>query len=384
MNLMRFLTYGICSFFETIFRFLPIPYRLGLIRIGNPDNQSPVFLTGNYHLTVMRAKRALRNQPAFLLVANSRGINVWCAAAGGHFTHHDVISALKISGIEDLVSHRKVILPQLAACGIEAKAILQRTGWRVIWGPVYARDIPAFLKNGLMKSERMREVRFPFSQRLEMAAAWAFPMSVIFSIVILFFKSSSIVPAILLIWSLSIFIFISFPLFIPLLRREIPKRNTDKSFLSRIIFPFILLLLAFPGLVLFGFLTSNFSWSFLLFWGTILSVAVFILGGDLPGSTPLLLSEFREEKSFKVDLDQEICLGAGFCEMVCPLNCFDLDEHDHKASFARGDRCVRCGACIVQCPLDAIVFTDSEGKRIPPDYIRKYKISLLGKRRQAD
>lgn len=384
MNLMRFLTYGICSFFETIFRFLPIPYRMGLIRIGNPDNQSPVFLTGNYHLTVLRAKRALRNQHAFLLVANSRGINVWCAAAGGHFSHHDVISALKISGIEGLVSHRKVILPQLAACGIEAKAILQRTGWKVIWGPVYARDVPAFLKNGLMKTERMREVRFPLSQRLEMAAAWALPMSVIFSIFILFVKSRYIVPAIFLIWPLSIFIFTSFPFFLPLLQREIPKKKTNKSFLSRIIFPLILLLLAFSGLVLFGFLTSSLSWSFLLFWGTVLSVAVFILGGDLPGSTPLLLSKFREEKSYKIALDQETCRGAGFCEMVCPLNCFDLDEHDHKAAFARGDRCVRCGACIVQCPFDALVFTDSEGKRIPPNHIRKYKINLLGKRSRAD
>jgi NAD-dependent dihydropyrimidine dehydrogenase PreA subunit len=384
MNLIKFLTYGICSFIEMIFRLLPIPYRTGLIRIGNPDNQSPVFLTGNYHLTVMRVKRALRNQHAFLLVANSRGINVWCAAAGGHFTHHDVISALKITGIEDLVSHRKVILPQLAACGMEAKVILQRTGWRVIWGPVYARDIPTFLKNGLMKTDRMREVRFPLSQRLEMAAAWAFPISVIFSIVILFLKSRSIVPAIFLIWFLSIFIFICFPLFLPLWRSETPERDTEKSFLSRFIFPLILLLLAFFGLVLFAFLTSSFSWNLLSFWGTVLAVAVFILGGDLPGSTPLLLSEFRVEKSFKITLDQEICRGAGFCEMVCPLNCFDLEEHDHKASFARGDKCVRCGACIVQCPFDALVFTDSEGKRILPDLIRKYKINLLGKRRRAD
>jgi len=384
MNLMRFFTYGICSLIETIFRFLPIPCRTGLIRIGNPDNQSPVFLTGNYHLTVMRLKRALRNQHAFLLVANSRGINVWCAASGGHFTHHDVISALKISGIEDFVSHRKVILPQLAACGIQAKAILQRTGWRVVWGPVYARDIPKFLKYGLIKTDRMREVRFPISQRLEMAAAWAFPMSVIFSILILFFKSPTIVPAVFLIWSLSIFIFISFPLFLPLLRREIPKRDAEKLFLSRFVFPMFLLLLAFYGLVLFGFLTSSFSWSFFLFWGTVLAVAVGILGADLPGSTPLLLSEFREEKSFKIALDREICRGAGFCEMVCPLNCFDLDGHDHKASFARGDKCVRCGACIVQCPFDALAFTDSEGKKIHPDHIRKYKINLLGKRLRPD
>ncbi len=384
MKLMRFLTYGIYSFIETIFRFLPIPSKTGIIRIGNPNHQSPVFLTGNYHLTVMRLKRALREQHAFLLVTNSRGINVWCAAAGGHFTHHDVISALKISGIEGLVAHRKVILPQLAACGIEAKAILQRTGWRVIWGPVYARDIPAFLESGQIKTDEMREARFPLSQRLEMAAAWAFPISVIFSIVILFCKSSSIVPAILLIWALSIIIFISFPFFLPLLRRQTLNKDSIRSSRTQFIHPLILLSAAFSGLVLFGFLTSSFSWSFLLFWGIVLGAAVFILGVDLPGSTPLLLSGFREEKSFKVALDREKCRGAGFCKMVCPQNCFGREEHSSKASFARADKCVRCGACIVQCPFDALVFTDKEGKRIPPDHIRRYKINLMGKRRRAD
>lgn len=384
MNLIRFLTYGICSFIETIFRVLPIPCRTGLIRIGNPDHQSPVLLTGNYHLTVMRVRRALKGQNAFLLVANSRGINVWCAAAGGHFTNHDVISALKISGIEGLVAHKKVILPQLAACRIESKAILQRTSWRVIWGPVYIGDIPAFLENGQKKTNKMRGVRFPLSQRLEMAGAWAFPMSVIFSLVILFFKSHSIVPVIFLIWSLSFFVFISFPLFLPLLRRETPKKDTDRFRLNRFIYPLILLLVAFSGLVLFGFLTSSFSWSFLLFWGILLAVAVLLLGGDLPGSTPLLLSGFREERSFQTVLNQEACRGAGFCEMVCPHNCFDLDEHDHRASLVQEDKCVCCGACIVQCPFDALFFIDNKGKKISPDHIRRYKINLLGRRRQAD
>lgn len=371
--MMGFLTRGLCAVFETILRFLPLPSRIGLVRIGNPDKDAPVFLTGNYHLTVMRVRRALKGQNVFLLVANSRGINVWCAAAGGHFSNHEVISALKTSEIENLVDHREVILPQLAACGIEAKVVLKRTGWRVVWGPVYARDIPAFLENRKEKSHSMREVRFPLNQRLEMAGAWAFPLSVMFSLVVLVFKSHSMVPVIFLIWSLSFFVFVSFPLFLPLLRR--------KMF---IIYPLILLSAAFSGLVLFGFLTSSFSWSFLLFWGIILAIAVLVLGGDLPGSTPLLLSGFREEKSFQTVLNQEECRGVGFCEMVCPHNCFDLDEHDHKASFTKEDKCIRCGACIVQCPFDALFFIDSKGKRISPDHIRKFKINLLGKRSRAD
>jgi NAD-dependent dihydropyrimidine dehydrogenase PreA subunit len=384
MNLMHFLKYGIFTLIETIFRFVPLPCRTGLIQIGNPDNRSPVFLTGNYHLTVMRVKNALQGQNAFLLVANSRGINVWCAAAGGHFTHHDVISSLKISGIEGLVAHRKVILPQLAACGIEARAIHQSSGWRVIWGPVYARDIPDFLEKGKIKTDDMREVRFSLSQRLEMAVAWAFPISLVFSPAILFFKSHSIGPAILAIWSLSFFIFISFPLFLPLLRGQILKNDPVRSGLAQLIPSLILLLVSFSGLVLFGLLTANFSLSFLLFWGIVLGAAVFILMVDLPGSTPLLVSGFREEKSFKIVLDRERCRGAAFCRMVCPQNCFDLEARVHKASFARGDKCIRCGACIVQCPFDALAFIDSKGRKILPEHIRKYKTSLFGKRRRAD
>lgn len=38
-----------------------------------------------------------------------------------------------------------MILPQLAATGIEGKIIHRKTGWRVIWGPVYARSIPKYL-----------------------------------------------------------------------------------------------------------------------------------------------------------------------------------------------------------------------------------------------
>ncbi len=378
---MGFLIRGICTVVETILRFLPIPCKTGLIKIGNPDKDAPVILTGNYHLTVIRVRRALKGQNAFLLVANSRGINVWCAAAGGHFSNHDVISALKTSGIENLVDHRKVVLPQLAACGIEAKEIQQRTGWMVVWGPVYARDIPDFLEHRRQKTDRMSEVRFPLSHRLEMALAWAFPMSGIFSLIILIVQRQSVVTSIILIWGLSLFIFLLFPFFLPLLQRRAPKPESDKLKFGLILFLLIVWLVALAALVIFGFLTSQFSWSFVLFWGSVLSIAVLILGGDLPGSTPLLLSEFHEEKSFWIVLDQERCRGARLCKMVCPQNCFDLEEHGRKAFFAREDKCVRCGACLVQCPFDALCFIDGKGKEISPDFIRKHKLNLSGRRR---
>jgi len=120
---MNAFNYILVNIIETLLRMFPFPCKTGLIRIGNPDRNSSVFLTCNYHLTVERVKRALRGMDAFLLVANSKGVNVWCAATGGLFTNHDVISVLKTSGIEEFVEHRNVIMPQLAATGVEPKTI---------------------------------------------------------------------------------------------------------------------------------------------------------------------------------------------------------------------------------------------------------------------
>jgi hypothetical protein len=91
---MNSLSYFMANVGETLLRVFPFPSKPGLVKIGNPKPDSPVFLTGNYHITVERVKRALEGIDAYLLVANSRGINVWCAATGGLLTNHDIISVL--------------------------------------------------------------------------------------------------------------------------------------------------------------------------------------------------------------------------------------------------------------------------------------------------
>ena len=164
----KHLTFLLVNVVQTLLRVLPFPCRTGLVKIGNPGRNAPVLLTCNFRLTVERVRAALQGLDAYLLIANSRGVNVWCAATGGLMTNHDVVSVLKTSGVEDLVDHRRVILPQLAATGIEAGGIHEKTGWRVVWGPVYATSIPAFLGSGT-KTVEMSPVSFPWPQRLEMA-----------------------------------------------------------------------------------------------------------------------------------------------------------------------------------------------------------------------
>lgn len=378
---MGVLKYGLFYFLETILRFVPVPHKTRLIKIGKPDRNSPVLVTGNYHLTVLKVKRALKGQNVFLLVADSHGINVWCAASGGHFTHHDVISAIKLSGIENLVGHRAVILPQLAASGVEAKIIQQRTGWKVKWGPVYIEDFPVYCENGQKKNAAMSIVRFPLRDRFEMAVAWAFWMSAVFSLILMIFKKEAVVPAIAMIWLLALIIFFAFPFYLPLLR---PKRQDKLLKMRRAGRRFFLasfLLLVFAGVFLYSLWISRLSMGFLLFWGIASGLAALILAGDLGGSTPLLISEFREELNFRVEVDEKKCRGDSICMIVCPLDCFVLDRLKRIAVLEKPELCIGCGACIVQCQFDALNYADEKGQHVSPDFIRKHKVGLSGKRK---
>ena len=379
---MNKLTYIAATVLETCFRGFPFPCKTGLVKIGSPDRNSPVFLTCNFHLTVERVKRALRGINCYLLIANSKGINVWCASTGGHLSNHSVISAIKTSVIEALVDHRQLILPQLAAAGVEAKVIHQKTGWRCLWGPVYAKDIPAFLEQGLTKTPEMRQVRFPFSQRMEMAVMWAFPFSLIVALLSLLLWREALLPLTILIWALPVAIFAGFPLYEKWLN---PRKSRPGFSRYTIIFDFgrLPLLLGgifFLGLLAYGFLSGNVNWSLFTRWGFAALVIISIISLDLMGSTPVYKSGLHEDRFLQITLDREKCRGAAFCEQVCPRNCYEVDHQQHKASIPRANRCVQCGACIVQCPFDALYFRSPSGEVLPPETIRTFKLNLMGKR----
>ncbi len=153
------------------FRIIP-PYpkvRSGLYAVGHPDERSPVLVTGNFDLTVRRLVKAIDGRvDAWVLVADSAGINVWCAAGGGYFTAEKVIAAVKSSHLEEVVRHHALVLPQLCANGVDGWRIREETGWGVHWGPARASDIPAYLAGERKKTDEMRWVRFPLVDRLEM------------------------------------------------------------------------------------------------------------------------------------------------------------------------------------------------------------------------
>lgn len=376
---MNTLRYILANIMGILFCLLPFPVRTGLITIGDPDPDSPVILTCNYRMTVERVKRAIQGLDCYLLVANSRGVNVWCSSTGGLFTNHDVISVLKTSGIENKVNHRNVILPQLAATGIEAGVIRKKTGWKVIWGPVYAKEIPGFINTGFNKTPEMRRIAFPLKQRLEVATGWAFSISIILVLVMIPFWRDLMVPVLLLLWGLTFSIYLAFPLYS---RRLSRGRRIGSIFLD---YGQVELQLVTWGIVLLGFAGYNLvsgepAIGFILNWGLTSAFIVFLITFDLMGTTPTYKASLHDDVFLRVYLDEEKCKGAGFCEQVCPRDCYVVDRTQHTATMPGAARCVKCGACIVQCPFDALYFKHPDGEIIPPEVTRKFKVNLMGKR----
>ncbi len=138
----------------------------GLYGIGLPDATSPVFVSANYKLSFDHLRRALDGCDGWILVLDTKGINVWCAAGKGTFGTEELIHRIETSGLAKVVEHRRVIVPQLGAPGIAAHEVKKNTGFSVVYGPVRAVDIPHFLSSGMKATEPMRQVRFGIGERL--------------------------------------------------------------------------------------------------------------------------------------------------------------------------------------------------------------------------
>jgi hypothetical protein len=138
----------------------------GLYCVGEPDKDSSVLVTANYKLTFDSLRRELHGLNVWLLVLDTRGVNVWCAAGKKNFSTEEIIKRVGLVRLDRIVSHRQLILPQLAAPGVSAHQVKKGCGFGVTYGPIRARDIREYLAGGNKATASMRQVTFSIRERV--------------------------------------------------------------------------------------------------------------------------------------------------------------------------------------------------------------------------
>ncbi|MCB1310268.1 MAG: 4Fe-4S dicluster domain-containing protein, partial [Leptospiraceae bacterium] len=326
---------------------------------------------------VKRLRRVLKYNNVWLLVIDSHGINVWCAAAGGHMTHHELIGGIRVYALADVVRHRTLIVPQLAATGIE-KRLLERIGWKIKWGPARMEDLPDYLAgSGVGRSRRnIRFMRFPWWERIEMAVIWILPIFVVGALIYL--PLLGIQAALNFGLGVGLSITLLF-LFLPVIKFS--SATERKVGLRRFVF------LAWSLVTAVGIsLAYSIQTGFLLDWPPFVLAAgclcaFVVLSIDFEGTTPWYGSVVARNKNpVDIALSEERCTGTAQCVLVCPRDVFRMDGHRRKVMITAPGQCIQCGACIVQCPEDALYFKFADGKVILPDVIRTTRLNLAGER----
>jgi hypothetical protein len=138
----------------------------GLYAVRKPAAESPVLVSANYKMSFDRLRAELAGLDAWILVIDTRGINVWCSAGKGTFGTEEIVGRVRANRLDEIVSHRTLIVPQLGAPGVAAHQVKNRCGFRVVYGPVRARDIPSFLAANMRATPEMRRVHFDVRDRI--------------------------------------------------------------------------------------------------------------------------------------------------------------------------------------------------------------------------
>jgi hypothetical protein len=244
----------------------------GLYAVGAPGLESDVFVTANYKLSFDALRKNLSGENGWIVVLDTKGVNVWCAAGKGTFGTKELVNRIRLVSLEKVVNHKRLILPQLGATGVAAHKVKEETGFNVHYGPVRASDIKKFINDGYRADKEMRRVTFRFKDRIKLIPNDFFygkfylliAMSVLYLISCLSGNSFSYKdfsgeggPAILKVFLAYISGIVITPMFLP----YIPGRYFSlKGFFAGILLFLIFILSKFAG----GNLIEMLSWFFVI------------------------------------------------------------------------------------------------------------------------
>ncbi len=141
----------------------------GIYLLGSLEEAKDVIVTCNYRLTIDALRKSIKAKGIFILVLDTYGINVWCAAGKMTFSSRELIYQIVKNDIKKKLKVRRVILPQLGASSMEPHIVRKMCGVSIIYGPIRAEDIDKFIDNSYSCSEEMRTVTFPLEERLKLA-----------------------------------------------------------------------------------------------------------------------------------------------------------------------------------------------------------------------
>jgi acetyl-CoA decarbonylase/synthase complex subunit gamma len=124
----------------------PVAVEPKLYPVGEAGAGSPVLVTTNFSLSYYSVEGEVEASrvPAYIISVDTEGTSVLTAWASDKFNAATISKALKNSGLETKVSHRKLIIPGLVA--VLSAGIEDESGWTVEIGPKEASGIPGYLK----------------------------------------------------------------------------------------------------------------------------------------------------------------------------------------------------------------------------------------------
>jgi hypothetical protein len=140
----------------------------GLYAVGTPNDKSDVFVTANYKLTFDEVRKNLNGLNAWLLILDTKGVNVWCSAGKGTFGTKELVHRIQTTSLGTIVKHRRLIVPQLGATGVAAHIVKEASGFTVIYGPVRIFDVQSFIQAGYKATKEMRRVNFDWYDRVKL------------------------------------------------------------------------------------------------------------------------------------------------------------------------------------------------------------------------
>jgi len=125
----------------------PIAVEAKLYDVGEPTEDSPVYLTTNFSLTYFIVEGEVESSriPSRILSVDTGGVSVLTAYADNKFSAETITEAIKGCGLEDKVKHRKIVIPGHVA--VLKGALEEESGWEVVVGPREASGITKFAKD---------------------------------------------------------------------------------------------------------------------------------------------------------------------------------------------------------------------------------------------